>query len=301
MERSPAQASPATTPARAGLSRRPAALAPLVRAILLHALLVLALVATSVPFLWMIGGSFKTNDDLFGNILALLPSAPTLQNYTDLLGGSQIPYLRQFINSSEVATSTTLLTLAVSSLVGYGFAKFEFRFKRPLFLIVLATLMMPAQVTLVPLFLLMHTFGWLDDFKALVIPASISAFGVFFMRQSMLGVPTELLDAGRIDGATEFGLYRRIALPLTRAGLTVLGILVFLGAWNDFLWPVIVLQSDTNMTVPVGLASLVGLYKVHYGMIMAGAFLSTLPIIIAFLLLRNQFLSGLTAGAFKGA
>jgi len=301
MDGSPSQAAPATTPAQAGLAHRPVALARLFQTIALHALLGLALVATSVPFLWMIGGSFKTNDDLFGNILALLPSAATFQNYTDLLGGSQIPYLRQFANSSVVATTTTLLALTVSSLVGYGFAKFEFRFKRPLFLIVLATLMVPAQITIVPLFLLMHTFGWLDDFKALVIPAGFSAFGVFFMRQSMLGVPTELLDAGRIDGATEFGLYTRIALPLTRAGLTVLGILVFLGAWNDFLWPVIVLQSDTNMTVPVGLASLVGLYKVHYGMIMAGAFLSTLPIIIAFLLLRNQFLSGLTAGAFKGA
>jgi arabinosaccharide transport system permease protein len=200
-----------------------------------------------------------------------------------------------------VAASTTVLALAVSSLTGYGFAKFEFRFRRLLFLIVLATLMVPVQITLVPLFLLMHAFGWLDSLKALIVPGAFNAFGVFFMRQSMLSVPTELLDAARIDGSSELGLYWRIALPLTRAGLTVLGILVFLNAWNDFLWPVIVLSSDSTMTVPVGLASLVGLYKVHYGMIMAGAFLSTVPIVVAFVVLRNQFLSGLTAGAFKGA
>jgi ABC-type glycerol-3-phosphate transport system permease component len=186
-------------------------------------------------------------------------------------------------------------------LTGYGFAKFEFRFKRPLFIIVLATLMVPVQITLVPLFLLMHTFGWLDHLQAVIVPAGFGAFGVFLMRQSMLAVPTELLEAARIDGASELRLYWQIALPLTRAGLTVLGILTFLNAWNDFLWPIIVLQSDTNMTVPVGLASLNGLYHVRYGMIDAGAFLSTVPIIAAFILLRKQFLSGLTAGAFKGA
>ena len=287
-------------PTHARGARRLAVLARTGQTALLYALLIVVLGAMAIPFAYMIAGSFKTNTDLFGNALALFPTTPILQNYIDLLNGSQIPYLRQLTNSAIVGTGTTVLTLAVSSLTGYGFAKFDFRFKRVLFIIVLATLMVPAQITLVPLFLLMHAFGWLDSLKALIIPASFNAFGVFFMRQSMLGVPTELLEAARIDGASELRLFWRIALPLTRAGLTVLGILTFLNAWNDFLWPIIVLQNDVNMTVSVGLANLNGLYHVRYGMIDAGAFLSTVPIIVAFLLLRKQFMSGLTAGALKG-
>src|SRR5579875_3147154 len=288
-----------STPTRVRGARRFAALTRSAQTALLYALLIVVLIAMAVPFAWMIADSFKTNTDIFGNALTLLPTAPTLQNYIDLLNGSQIPYLRQLANSAIVGVGTTLLTLAVCSLTGYGFAKFEFRFKRALFIVVLATLMVPAQITLTPLFLLMHTFGWLDSLKALIVPASFNAFGVFFMRQSMLAVPKELLEAGRIDGASELRLFLRVALPLTRAGLTVLGILTFLTAWNDFLWPIIVLQSDTNMTVSVGLANLNGLYHVRYGMIDAGAFLSTVPIIAAFILLRNQFMSGLTAGALK--
>lgn len=273
----------------------------LARAGVLYGVLAVSLLLTALPYLWMIAGSFKTNDDFFSHPGALIPSAPTWQNYVDLLDGSQIPYLHQFANSVIVAVSTVVVALGVCSLTGYGFAKFEFRFKRPLFVIVLATLMVPTQITLVPLFLLMHTFGWLDTLQGVAAPGIFTAFGVFLMRQTMLAVPTELLDAARIDGASEFGLFWRVALPLARGGLSVLGILVFLQAWNDFLWPVIVLQTDTNMTVAVGLSNLVGLYKVQYGMIDAGAFLTTLPIIIAFLVLRNQFISGLTAGALKGS
>lgn len=266
----------------------------------LHVLLVAVLVAMAVPFAYMTAGSFKTNDDLFGDPLRLLPAAPTGDNYVELFNGSQIPYIHQYVNSLIVGISTTVLSLSVASLTGYGFAKFEFRFKRGLFIFVLATLTVPAQITLVPGFLLMHWFGWLDSLKAIIVPGGFSAFGVFLMRQTMLAVPEELLDAARIDGASELGLFWRIALPLSSAGLTVLGILVFIGTWNDFLWPTIVLQSNSNMTVPVGLASLNGLYHVRYGMIDAGAALSALPVIVVFILLRRQFLSGLTAGALKG-
>ena len=299
MARSPV--TPLAVPARTRTVRRLSTLSGLAGTFLLYTLLIVVLIAMAVPFAWMLAGSFKTNTDMFGNALTLLPTAPTMQNYIALLNGSQVPYMQQYANSAIVAAGTTLLALAVSSLTGYGFAKFEFAFKRPLFIIVLATLMVPVQITLVPLFLLMHTFGWLDHLQAVIVPAGFGAFGVFLMRQSMLAVPAELLEAARIDGASELRLYWQIALPLARAGLTVLGILTFLNAWNDFLWPIIVLQSDTNMTVPVGLASLNGLYHVRYGMIDAGAFLSTVPIIAAFIVLRKQFLSGLTAGALKGA
>ena len=267
---------------------------------LLLVVLVVLAVLVGAPFVYMVTGSFKLNSEIFSYPLRFLPTAPTLENYTRLLDGSEIPFPRQFFNSLLVSVSQTLLTLFISSLVGWGFAKYEFKGKRPLFIFLLATLMFPYQVTLVPLFLLMLNLGWLDTYLAIIIPGSLSAFGVFFMRQSMLSVPNELLDAGRIDGSSEFGLYWRIGLPLSTIPLSVLGVLVFLNAWNDYLWPLIVLRSTEKFTFPLGLATLFGLYKIEYGMILAGAFLATLPILIMFIVFRNQFVSGLTAGAVKG-
>jgi len=262
-------------------------------------LLVMA-VLTGAPFIYMVTGSFKLNAEIFSYPLHFLPKAPTLSNYVRLLNGSEIPFVRQFLNSAVIAVSQTLLSLFIASLVGWGFAKYEFRGKRPLFVFLLATLMFPFQVTLVPLFLLMIRLGWLDTYWAVIIPGSLSAFGAFFMRQSMLAIPNELLDAARIDGSSEFGLYWRIGLPLSGAALSVLAVLTFLGAWNEYLWPLIVLRTADKFTYPVGLATLVGLYKVEYGMILAGSLLATLPIVIIFVLGRNQFMAGLMAGAIKG-
>ncbi len=268
--------------------------------VLLFVALLIMAVITGAPFLYMITGSFKLNAEIFSYPLHFTPREPTMSNYVRLLNGSEIPFIRQFLNSALIASSQTLLSLFIASLVGWGFAKYEFGGKQPLFIFLLATLMFPFQVTLVPLFLLMLRLNWLDTYWAVIIPSSISAFGAFFMRQSMLSVPSELLDAARIDGSSEFGLYWRIGLPLSRAALSVLAVLTFLGAWNDYLWPLIVLRTAEKFTYPVGLATLVGLYKVEYGMILAGAFLATLPILVIFLIGRNQFVAGLTAGALKG-
>lgn len=268
--------------------------------VLLYALLAVAVVLTGAPFAYMIAGSFKQDAEIFSYPLTFIPREPTLVNYTRLLSGEQIPYVRQFANSALVAISQTLLTLLVSSLVGWGFAKYEFAGKRVLFLFLLVTLTFPYQVTLVPLFLLMLNLGWLDTYWAIIIPGAISAFGVFFMRQNMLGVPNDLVDAARIDGASELGIYWRVGLPLTRGALSVLAVLVFLGSWNDYLWPLIVLRSAEKFTYPVGLATLVGLYKIEYGMILAGAFLATLPIVLIFIAGRNHLLANITLGAVKG-
>lgn len=268
--------------------------------LLLYAVLAVAVVLTGAPFVYMISGSFKQDAEIFSYPLTFIPRAPTLVNYTRLLGGEQIPYVRQFGNSAFVAVAQTVLTLLVSSLVGWGFAKYEFAGKRALFLFLLATLTFPYQVTLVPLFLLMLNLGWLDTYWAIIIPGAISAFGVFFMRQNMLGVPNDLVDAARIDGASELGIYWRVGLPLARGALSVLAVLVFLGAWNDYLWPLIVLRSAEKFTFPVGLATLVGLYKIEYGMILAGAFLATLPIVLIFIAGRNHLLANITLGAVKG-
>lgn len=266
----------------------------------IYLLLLIGVLLTAAPFIYMVTGSFKLNAEIFRYPLSFLPTSPTLINYQRLLNGEEIPYARQFFNSLWVAVIQTILTLFVSSLVGWGFAKFDFAGKNILFLFLLATLTLPFQVTLVPLFLLMLRIGWLDSYLAIVIPGAISAFGVFFMRQNMLGIPHELLDAARIDGASEWGIYWRIGLPLARGALSVLAVLVFLGSWNDYLWPLIVLRSAEKFTYPVGLATLVGLYKIEYGMILAGAFLATLPIIVIFVIGRNHLLTNITLGAVKG-
>lgn len=262
--------------------------------------LLICAVLVGAPFVYMITGSFKFNADIFGYPLSFIPRNFTLDNYVRLLSGSEIPYVRQFANSVVVATSQTLLTLFVASTVGWGFAKYEFRGKRVLFLVLLATLTFPFQLTLVPLFLMMVNIHWLDTFWAIIIPGAVSAFGAFFMRQSMLAVPNDLVDAARIDGASDWGIFWRVGLPLSSGALSVLSVLVFLGAWNDYLWPLIVLRSAEMFTYPVGLATLVGLYKIEYGMILAGAFLATLPILVIFLAGRNMLLNNLTIGAIKG-
>ncbi len=278
------------------ISRR----SPTIEQLALYALLFACVLLTGAPFVYMITGSFKLNAEIFSYPLTFIPRHPTLQNYIRLLNGDEIPYVRQFANSLFIATTQTILTLFVASTVGWGFAKYEFPGKRPLFLFLLATLMLPYQVTLVPLFLLILRLGWLDTYWAIVIPGAVSAFGSFFMRQNMLAVPNDLVDAARIDGASDWGIFLRIGLPLSRGALSVLAVLIFLGSWNDYLWPLIVLRSAEKFTYPVGLATLVGLYKVEYGMILAGAFLATLPILVIFLAGRNMLLNNLTVGAIRG-
>jgi arabinosaccharide transport system permease protein len=262
--------------------------------------LVLLGLLTAIPFVYMVSSSFKLNGEIFSLPLSLIPREPSLSNYERLLSGKEIAFTRHFANSLFVSISQTFLALFVSSLVGWGFAKYEFRGKRLLFIFLLATLMFPGQVALVPLFMLMQQFGWIDTYWAIIIPGAVSAFGVFFMRQTMVGIPNDLLDAARIDGSSEFGIYYRIGLPLAGAGLSILAVLTFLGSWNDYLWPLIVLRSMDKYTLPIGLASLFGLYKVEYGMILAGAFLGTLPILILFIAGRKQFIAGIAAGAIKG-
>ena len=267
---------------------------------LMYLLLVIAVALTGAPFVYMITGSFKQNAEIFSYPLHFIPQAPTLANYQRLLGGQEISYVHQFGNSALVAVCQTLLTLLFSAMVGWGFAKFEFWGKNVLFLILLATLTIPFQITLVPLFLLMLKIGWLDNYLAIIVPGAISAFGAFFMRQNMLSIPSELVDAARIDGASEWGIFWRIGLPLAKGALSVLAVLVFLGSWNDYLWPLIVLRSPEKFTYPLGLATLYGLYKIEYGMILAGAFLATVPIILIFIAGRKQLLNNLTVGAIKG-
>ena len=218
-------------------------------------------------------------------------------NYRNLW--KTVPYNRYFVNSIFIATASTLLTLFFCSLGGYAFAKYQFRGQKILFGILLASMMVPFQVLLVPLFGLMYDIGWLNSYKAIIIPFSVGAFGVFLMRQFIVTIPSELLDAARIDGCSEFGIYYRVVLPIIKPALGALTIYSFLGSWNGYLWPLIILRDEVKYTLPIGLANLVGIYRQDYGMLMAGTLLSLMPIVILFLAMQREFVQGITLGGVK--
>ena len=185
-------------------------------------------------------------------------------------------------------------------MAGYAFAKFEFRFKRALFVLVLATLTLPIYVILVPLFGMMTRFEWADTYWALILPFTAQAIGIFLARQQLLAIPNELLEAARIDGASEWNIFTRIIVPLAQPIIAVMGILFFTASWNDYIWPLIVVTSDDKFTVSLGLPSLIGPYRQEYGAVMAGSFLGTLPIVLIFLIFQRRFIEGIMAGALKG-
>ncbi len=267
-----------------------------------YLLLAAGLVVAAFPFVWMVLSSFKTNPEIYRIPITFLPTNPITDNYMMLLSGAHIPFIRQFFNSTVIVTMRLIVNLLACSAAAYAFAKYRFPLQNLLFLLVIGFLMIPPQVTVVPLFLLMNSFGWLDTFQAVALPGAFTAFGVFFLRQVMIsGVPTEVLESARIDGAGEIRIFLQLVLrlPEITSGLIVLATLTFVMGWNEFLWPVIALRSSSNFTVPVGLASLVGMYRVEWGMLMAGATMAVFPVMLFFVLGRRMFMQGFTAGAVK--
>lgn len=261
--------------------------------------LIIGVLITFLPFLYMVVCSFKTNAEIYTLPINFIPKRFYLENYKRLF--SEIPFARQYLNSTFIATIQTILNVFLASLGGFGFAKYNFKLKNFLFIFLLVTMMIPSQVSLVPLFLMMHWFRWIDTYWAIIVPGAVSAFGIFFMRSSMMSIPDEILDSARIDGASEFTIYSRIVLPMSTASIGILAILTFTGSWNNFIWPLIVLSTDTKMTLPIGLTTLMNLYKIEYGMLMAGSFLSTIPVLILLILVgQKAFIRGITIGALKG-
>ncbi len=265
--------------------------------ILLNLALLVLVAITAIPYLYMAFGAFKPNDEIFGVPFTFWPTQPTLKNISDLV--SQFEFGRWFLNSVIVAVGGTILQVLLSSLAGFGFAKYEFRLRNVLFTIMLATLLIPFQVLLVPQFQIIKAFAWFNTYQALIVPGAVSAFSIFLMRQYTIGLPNELLDAGRIDGASEFGLWWRVVLPLVRPGIAVVAILSFTSNWNSFFWPLIVTTRTDMFVLNLGVASLVGPYDYQYGMLLSGALLASLPVIIVFFIFQRQFIEGLTAGAVR--
>jgi ABC-type glycerol-3-phosphate transport system permease component len=271
---------------------------------LLYGALIFAGVLTLTPLVWLVACSFKNNEDFFAYMFFPPLSRLTLGKFVGSEEGpglfDQMPFLRLMMNSLFVAGTTVMVQLFFSSLGGFALAKYEFRGKRAIMVVMLATMMIPAQVMLAPMYELITRMQLADTYLGLIVPGAVSVFGMFLFRQSMLQLPDELLQAGRIDGCSEFGLYWRIAIPISRPMIGAFCLIAFMGTWNSFLWPQIILQSKELFTLPIALNQLVGLQRQDYGVLMAGTLLSILPVAVLFLILQKEFLSGLTAGAVKG-
>ena len=250
-----------------------------------------------MPMYWMITISFMNVVTLLRMPPKLIPDPFTAMNYIRLLSGSLL--LRWEFNSAVIAVTNTLISLFVSSFYGYIFAKKEFPGKKFLFWILICTLMVPFHVVAIPIFLMFRDFHMVNTYWGLIIPGIFSAYGVFLMRQVIKTLPTELVEAAKMDGCSELQIYARIILPLSKPGLAVLGIFTFVGNWNDFFWPLILLNDSKIYTLPVGLPTLQSQWT-DYGLLMAGATLAALPTIVIFILFQRYFLQGITVGAIKG-
>ena len=264
----------------------------------IYLIAVAGLIAVAAPFVWMLLGSFKTQGELLRVPPTWLPEAPTNQNYAELLSKANFP--QYFVNSAIVAIAVTAGNLTFCSMVGYSLAKLRFRGRNALFVLVLATLMIPGVVTFVPLFVLVTNAGLANSYPGLILPFLVSPFGVFLMRQFFSGLPDDLMDAGRVDGTSELGIFARIMLPLTKPALATLGILTFLGSWNNFLWPLVIAQTEEMYTLPVALALYsTGQNAQNYGLLMAGAVVVVVPVLVIFLVFQRHVTRGIAITGLK--
>lgn len=270
-----------------------------IEAALWYALLIVLAAITVFPFLWMLLTSLKgPNDPIFSVPPQLLPGNPTLDNYANVL--EQLPIARFFLNSVVVAVAVTVLNVGVAALAAYPLAKLRFFGREAIFYLLIGTLIVPAQLTYIPSFVMaVNWFHYYDTLAALVFPNLVSAFNIFLLRQAFRGVPNELIDAARIDGASELRIWWSVLLPIIRPSLAAVAIFTFVTSWNDFLWPSLMLHTRENMTLPVGLVALQGFFSSDFRSIAAGVTMTVVPILIFFVIFQRQFTRGL-AGAIKG-
>jgi len=269
-----------------------------VAATVLHTLLVAGLLVMVGPFLWMLLSSFKSFGEILRSPPTWWPHDPTLDNYSVLLRRLDFP--AYFANSVVVAVLTTAGNLLFCAAAGYALAKLRFAGSRLLFAVVLGTIMVPGIVTLVPLFVLVSNLGLVNSYAGLVLPFLAQAFGVFLMRQFMLSIPDDLLEAARIDGAGELRIFWRIVLPLSRPALATLGILTFLASWNNFLWPLVAATTEDRYTLPVALALYsIGQNRARYDLLLAGSVLVVVPVLVVFVALQRHFVRGIATTGLR--
>jgi multiple sugar transport system permease protein len=271
------------------------------RLILPYAVLILLTVVFIAPLLWMLSTSLKPNFQTTQFPPNWIPQDFSGEGYSTILTtATQTPVLRWFINSLVAATAHAALVLVTASMAAYALARMNFRGKNVLFALIISTLFIPQFVFLMPNYLIVDSFGWLDTLLAIIVPSAAGAFGVFFLRQFYLSLPQELEEAALIDGANRYQIFLRIILPISKAPLATLAVLSFLTNWNDFLWPVYVLLSPTSQTLPPGLAILQGAYNTNYTVIMAGGVLASVPVLILYLFAQRYIIQGVSRSGLKG-
>lgn len=262
-----------------------------------YGLLLMGLAVTLLPLIWMLSASLMPAGEANVYPPRLFPSRITLEHYHALF--TRLDLARYLLNSTLLATAVTLISLLLNSMAGYAFAKLRFPGRNRLFKVLLAALVIPAQVSMLPLFLLLKQMGFVNTYWGVIIPGMASIFGIFLIRQYALSISDSLLDAARIDGAGEFRIYWSLVLPLCKPILVTLAIFTFMGTWNDFMWPLIVLTDNDMYTLPVALANLLGEHVQDTEMMMAGAVLTVLPVMLVFMLLQKSYIKGIMIGGVK--
>jgi multiple sugar transport system permease protein len=272
------------------------------RLVLYYAGLILLTVIFVAPLLWMLSTSFKTNVEATQLPPNWIPEEFTTESYSKIFktGESQTPVLRWFLNSMVAASAHTVLVLVTASMAAYALARMNFPGRRILFATIIGTLFIPTFVFIMPNYLIVDTFGWLDTLLAVIVPGAAGAFGVFFLRQFFLSMPHELEEAALIDGASRLQIFLRIILPLSKAPLATLAVLSFLTNWNDFLWPVYVLFSPKSLTLPPGLSILQNAYTTDYAVVMAGGVVASIPVLLVFILAQKYVIQGVSRSGLKG-
>jgi len=265
----------------------------------LYLILILMTLLMMIPFLWMLSASIKARDEVFMmEPFRLIPEVPRWSNYKEIW--TRIPLLKFIENTTILTVVVTFLQLLTSSFAAYAFAKLEFRFKNVLFMGYVATIALPWQVYMVPQFIMMRKMGLNDKLLSMVCLQAFSAFGVFMMKQFYEGIPDSLCEAARIDGMSEYRIWAKIMLPLSRPALSTLTIFTFVTTWNDYLGPLIYLKTETKKTVQIGLKMFMGQYTAEYGLIMAGSAVVLIPVLIVFLFLQKYFVEGIASTGIKG-
>lgn len=265
---------------------------------LLHLVLIIGGIISLFPFYWLTVISTNTTGDMYRIPPKLVFGPLLIENIKKVFDNTD--FLAALLNTAFVATVSTVLVLFFCSLAGFFFAKFRFPGIAVLFSILMVSMMLPSQLSLIPSFILISKLGWISTFKALIIPGMAPAFAIFWMRQyAMDAIHDELLDAGRMDGCNDFRLFWNIGLPILRPALAFQGLFSFIGVWNDYLWPLVVISDSKKYTLQIAIAQLNSIYAMDYAMVLAGTFLATVPLVIIFLIFNKQFISNIAAGAIK--
>lgn len=268
------------------------------RKYILNVILLVMGIVTVYPFVWMLFSSFKENKEIMALEQTLLPKEFTIDNYINM--NERFDFMQFFFNSVFVTIVVTILVIYTSTICGYVLSKYRFRGRNILFGFILSTMMIPWCVTIIPKYTMIQAFGWLDSYKALIIPAMFSGFGIFMMKQHISEIPDEIIEAARIDGASEFRIFHRIIFPMSKNGIASIAIFQFLWTWEDYLWPYLVINSKEKQLLAVGLKMFNGQYSTDYGSLFAATAVSIIPVLIIYLFFQKQFIAGIASSAVKG-